>query len=183
MYLLISVRDGCTNFPRSVKCVYIPSRYSHLAKSFHCLGQFHSVWLYRGHNAGIPYSQLSYGDRMSVCRQTSNLKAQSAVIIIPSHNGPVIAPSTHFGRLVRPAWTAVGLIFPPVTIQGLLCSCSEHLATNRLWLQSVIVWERHNIFLKPNGHYMGRNAQLTSRCCILYIYSTNIRIEYFKHAA
>jgi len=37
--------------------------------------------------------------------------------------------------------------------------------------------------LTPNGHYMGRTAQLTSRCCILYIYSTNIRSEYFKHAA
>jgi len=37
--------------------------------------------------------------------------------------------------------------------------------------------------LTPNGHYMGRTAQLTSRCCFLYIYSTNIRTEYFKHAA
>ena len=39
--------------------------------------------------------------------------------------------------------------------------------------------------LTPNGHYMGRTAQSTSRCCILYIYSTNTRIrtEYFKHAA
>jgi len=37
--------------------------------------------------------------------------------------------------------------------------------------------------LTPNGHYMGRTAQLTSSCCILYIYSTNIRTEYFKHAA
>jgi len=37
--------------------------------------------------------------------------------------------------------------------------------------------------LTPNGHYMGRTAPLTSRCRILYIYSTNIRIEYFKHAA
>ena len=37
--------------------------------------------------------------------------------------------------------------------------------------------------LTPNGHYMGRTAQLTSGCCILYIYSTNIRTEYFKHAA
>jgi len=37
--------------------------------------------------------------------------------------------------------------------------------------------------LTPNGHYMGRTAQLTSRCCILYIYSTNICTEYFKHAA
>ena len=37
--------------------------------------------------------------------------------------------------------------------------------------------------LTPNGHYMGRTAQLTSRCCILYIYSTNMHTEYFKHAA
>jgi len=37
--------------------------------------------------------------------------------------------------------------------------------------------------LTPNGHYMGRTAQLTSTCCILYIYSTNIRTEYFRHAA
>ena len=37
--------------------------------------------------------------------------------------------------------------------------------------------------LTPNGNYMGRTAQLTSRCSILYIYSTNIRTEYFKHAA
>jgi len=37
--------------------------------------------------------------------------------------------------------------------------------------------------LTPNGHYMGLTAQLTSRCCILYIYSTNTRIGYFKHAA
>jgi len=41
----------------------------------------------------------------------------------------------------------------------------------------------HINHLTPNGHYMGRTAQLTSRRCILYIYSTNIRIEYFKHAA
>jgi hypothetical protein len=30
---------------------------------------------------------------------------------------------------------------------------------------------------------MGRIAQLTSRRCILNIYSINIRIEYFKRAA
>ena len=41
-------------------------------------------------------------------------------------------------------------------------------------------WLNH---LTPNGHYMGLTAQLTSRCCILYIYSTNIRTEYFKYAA
>jgi len=37
--------------------------------------------------------------------------------------------------------------------------------------------------LKPNDIYICRTAQLTSRRCILYIYSTNIRTEYFKHAA
>jgi len=36
--------------------------------------------------------------------------------------------------------------------------------------------------LTPNGHFMGLTAQLTSRCWILYIYSTNIRTEYFKYA-
>ena len=37
--------------------------------------------------------------------------------------------------------------------------------------------------LKPNDLKKRRTAQLTSRCCILYIYSTNKRTEYFKHAA
>ena len=31
--------------------------------------------------------------------------------------------------------------------------------------------------------YICRTAPLNSRCCILYIYSTNIRTEYFKRAA
>jgi hypothetical protein len=30
---------------------------------------------------------------------------------------------------------------------------------------------------------MGRTAPLTSKLCILYIYSTNIDTEHFKHAA
>ena len=36
--------------------------------------------------------------------------------------------------------------------------------------------------LTPNDPYMGHTAPLTSKCCILYIYSTNIGTEYFKHA-
>ena len=36
--------------------------------------------------------------------------------------------------------------------------------------------------LTPNDPYMGRAAPLTSKRCILYIYSTNICTEYFKHA-
>ena len=36
--------------------------------------------------------------------------------------------------------------------------------------------------LTPNDPYMGRTAPLTSKRYILYIYSTNIGTEYFKHA-
>ena len=35
--------------------------------------------------------------------------------------------------------------------------------------------------LTPNDHYSGRTAPLTSKRCILYIYSTNLGTEYFKH--
>ena len=35
--------------------------------------------------------------------------------------------------------------------------------------------------LTPNDPYRGRTAPLTSKRCILYIYSTNIGTKYFKH--
>ena len=35
--------------------------------------------------------------------------------------------------------------------------------------------------LTPNDHYSGRTAPLTSKRCILYVYSTNTGAEYFKH--
>jgi len=34
--------------------------------------------------------------------------------------------------------------------------------------------------LKPNDLYRGRKVPLTSKRCILYIYSTNIGTKYFK---
>ena len=36
--------------------------------------------------------------------------------------------------------------------------------------------------LTPNDPYVGRTAPLSSKRCILYIYSTNIVTKYFKHA-
>ena len=36
--------------------------------------------------------------------------------------------------------------------------------------------------LTPDDSYMGRTAPLTSKHYILYIYSTNVGTEYFKHA-
>ena len=35
--------------------------------------------------------------------------------------------------------------------------------------------------LKPNDPCRGHTSSLTSKLCILYIYSTNIGTEYFKH--
>jgi len=35
--------------------------------------------------------------------------------------------------------------------------------------------------LTPNDDYSGHTVQLTSKHCILYIYSTHIGTEYFKH--
>jgi len=45
------------------------------------------------------------------------------------------------------------------------------------------VWEKLAFLnpLTPNDHYSGRTAPLTSKCFILYIYSTNIGTEYFEH--
>ena len=46
----------------------------------------------------------------------------------------------------------------------------------------VAITEDRNINpLTPNDPYSGRTAQLTSKRSILYIYSTNIGTEYFKH--
>jgi len=39
----------------------------------------------------------------------------------------------------------------------------------------------HINLLTPNDDYSGRTAPLTSKRCILYIYSTHIGTEYFKH--
>ena len=48
---------------------------------------------------------------------------------------------------------------------------SDHKASNSKYFNSST----------PNDHYSGRTAPLTSKRCILYIYSTNIGTEYFKH--
>ena len=42
-----------------------------------------------------------------------------------------------------------------------------------------MMWEFNP--LTPNDHYSGRTSPLTSKRCILHIYSTNIGTEYFKH--
>jgi hypothetical protein len=52
---------------------------------------------------------------------------------------------------------------------------------NTLFLEQLVARRLNPLAL--SDPYMGRTAQLTSRRCILNIYSTNIRTEYFKCAA
>jgi hypothetical protein len=56
----------------------------------------------------------------------------------------------------------------------------NHIKTIQARCQHSALFLNH---LTPNGHFSGRTAPLTSRRCILYIYSTNICTQYFKHAA
>jgi len=57
------------------------------------------------------------------------------------------------------------------------------LLTRRIWWAPINATRRQMEFnpLTPNDNYSGRTAPLTSKRCILYIYSTNIGTEYFKH--
>ena len=48
--------------------------------------------------------------------------------------------------------------------------------------QYIFCFNRQINRLMPNDAHMGRTAPLTSKRCILYIYSTNIGTEYFKYA-
>ena len=54
---------------------------------------------------------------------------------------------------------------------------------NAIWREHLLLCSDHMInHLTPNDPYVGRTAPLTFKHCILYIYSTNIGTEYFKHA-
>ena len=48
-------------------------------------------------------------------------------------------------------------------------------------IYGILTCQRNFNPLTPNDLYMNRTAPLTSKRCILYIYSTNVGTEYFKH--
>jgi len=72
-----------------------------------------------------------------------------------------------------------------------VCSCCPYLKVifslrNLRMHRAIVAVNGFNICLfldslTPNDHYRGRTAPLTSKRCILYIYSKNIGTEYFKH--
>ena len=57
----------------------------------------------------------------------------------------------------------------------------KELKAGRLFVETRLALDDNINLLTPNDPYRGSTAQLTSKRCILYIYSTNIGTEYFKH--
>jgi len=67
-----------------------------------------------------------------------------------------------------------------------MCLSSNLPFCKREWSEDDrLTFEKRNLLrvnpLTPNDHYSGRTAPLTSKRCILYIYSTDTGTEYFKH--
>jgi len=58
----------------------------------------------------------------------------------------------------------------------------KHILKEFLFTHSFYTLDEYFNFnpLTPNDHYSGRTAPLTSKRCILYIYSTNTGTKYFK---
>ena len=68
------------------------------------------------------------------------------------------------------------------TSAHILCECEALALLRHAYLGSFFLEPEDINRLTPNDPYMGRTAPLTSKRCILCIYSTNIGTEYFKHA-
>jgi len=164
----------------------------------------HSTKTYWSHG-GIAPLILNFGtgsDESSSSRLASSpslVGLKSRVCSAEEMNPYPCREANHKSSVVQPvSQFALPTVFIEVLsqIQRVLCLCDIFYAECRLYNRRFSVTERKLEMiaeewmkgklinhLTPNGHCMGRTAQLTSRCCILCIYSTNIRSEYFKHAA
>ena len=86
---------------------------------------------------------------------------------------PYLMPLPVFTHLVSP-WSSHILTFR--SMYNLFINFLSHQST-------LVSFEICINLLAPNNVYIRHTTQLTSRCCILNIYSTNILTEYFKHVA
>jgi len=71
------------------------------------------------------------------------------------------------------------MVWPPTQLPVLPSSYLVSLFTHML-VVTALPRDKHFNPLMPNDHYSGRTTLLTSKRCILYIYSTNTGTEYFK---
>ena len=117
------------------------------------------------------------------------LRFPSSLLFVPAHSMKAhtdnrgTAPFIHYPD-TRWRWV-VSFTPRPLYLCGKNSGTpSQHEAG---WTQQLVWTFRRGIELQflnpltPNDPYSGRTATLTSKRCILYIYSTNIATEYFKH--
>jgi len=100
------------------------------------------------------------------CLPAPNLDGQYAVFITPGAGWPSCTPQaqgTHSNRLLRPAWTAVGLFFSPITKWGSSQAYSQYLSPRRERINSTR-WDKAEFMyggrLVRNSHTF--NQQLIS---------------------
>ena len=92
---------------------------------------------------------------------------------------PHFTPGKDLVPIVQEGGWVPGLVWMGGKSRPHRVSTPDRLAYTQLLYQ--LSYPVHINLLMPNVDYSGRTAPLTSKCCILYTYSTNIRTESFKH--
>jgi hypothetical protein len=123
------------------------------------------IFIFLGFLRGLGWVEY-YGRFETTCRSPLQGSLSPSLLLGPLKTGPIICPETSplaYKCLVQyPSWNLWAFILSKL----MFIHFREWRVINRL---------------KPNDPYKDRTAPLTSKLCILYIYSTNIGTEYFKH--
>jgi len=90
-----------------------------------------------------------------------------------------VTPHNYGGNLTRFGQRR----FPSTSLPINSLFLNNHIMSHSsIWYELITLLTKPYINpLTPNDDYIGRTAPLTPKRCILYIYSTNIGTEYFKH--
>jgi len=122
--------------------------------------------------------------------QTSRYFSSTTFQVFLQHNLPGISDlhseashetTAHLFVILRGARKFIELdrnsLFLPICVVE-----NKNMGSSRVWCCEES-WSALDIIspLTPNDHYSGRTAPLTSKCYILYDYSTNICTEYLKY--
>jgi len=97
------------------------------------------------------------------------------VLCVVCYDPSIMWPVCQICRNRTCSVSAIGLYLFPIAYR----ICGQCKRFNKTHQDKV--FSRRHYPLTPNDDYSGRSAPLTSKCCILYIYSTNTGTEYFKH--
>jgi hypothetical protein len=141
-----------------------------------CLCARHESSLYgeRDFKASFIINLLTLG-----CGERSDTRTGYFIHLYPS-NTRLSVPHRRSGSFGQKSRATLRI---RTTTRLFLAPC-QHVILTELHRITKLTFNRLMIYIYIYIYiYMCRTAPLTSRRCILYIYSTNARTEYFKHAA